>query len=48
MRFFEKTDCNLPVSKWQCQHLQSKKHLSTFVTFSADSSCCSWMLWNLL
>jgi len=36
MRFIEKTDCKLSVRKWQCQwpqHLQNKKHLSTFVRF---------------
>jgi len=45
MRFIEKTDCKLSVSKWQCQwlqHLQNKKHIFLLLLdFSADSSLCS-------
>jgi len=33
MPFIEKADCKQSVGKWQIQHLQNKKHISTFVTF---------------
>jgi len=51
MRFVEKRDCKLSVSKWQCQWPYTYKIKSIFLLsldFIADSSRCSRMLSNLL
>jgi len=54
MCFIKKTDCKQSLSNGGVnqfpQHLQNKKRLPTYCTlgFAADSSCCSWMISNLL
>jgi len=51
MRFIEKTDCKQSVSNGSVNALSTYKIKNVFLPtlgFAADSSCCSWMISNLL